>query len=59
MVVLGRTGWVVVVRAVVGGAVEEGEVVDGATVPAEPPSPQAASANRNAMKATRRRIPPG
>jgi hypothetical protein len=59
VVVGGRTGRVVVVGAVVVGAVDEGVVVDAATVPAELPSPQAASAVRSAMRATRRRIPPG
>jgi hypothetical protein len=60
VVVVGRTGRVVVVAgAVVAGAVEEAVVVDGATVPAEPSSLQAATATRMSIRATKRRIPAG
>ena len=60
MVVVGRTGRVVVVAgAVVAGAVEEGIVVEGATVPAEPSSLQAATMDNRAIRTTKRRMPAG
>jgi hypothetical protein len=40
-------------------AVVEAVVVEGATVPAEPSSLQAATPNRRSIRATKRRIPAG
>jgi hypothetical protein len=59
VVVLGRTGRVVVEEAVVGRVVELVEVVEGVVVLWEPPLPHAAASRRMAVNPTTRRIPSG